>query len=343
MKNYIFKIIRKRRVLLPLILHILLTSFNISCIEFNRNTGREYQQTLSTNSCTFADSVLYCDKIPFPIPDLELPKSSTTDTIIRHSGFSLLYSNEHKQPLWVAYELTEEKSIGKYPRTNIFRPDPNISSGTATNDDYYKSGYDRGHLAPAADMGWSKQSMKESFYYSNISPQLPEFNRAIWNRLERLIRHWARVESVIYIATGPVLHSDLQFIGINRVSVPEYFYKVILDYTPPEIKGIGFILPNEGSDEPLKNYAVTIDSVERFTGIDFFYNLPDSIEIIVETSLCISCWDWTPTSKHSREYQSTQSVQCKGVTRSGVRCRNRTYNPEGYCNHHIEQYEKNNE
>ena len=119
-----------------------------------------------------------------------------------------------------------------------------ISTGSASLPDYKGSGYDRGHLAPAGDMKWSTTAMSESFYMSNMSPQEPSFNRGIWNRLESQVRRWAIDNGSVYIATGGVLTDGLKTLGSNSVSVPQYYFKVILDYQEPDIKGIGFIIPN---------------------------------------------------------------------------------------------------
>ncbi|HEX7411386.1 MAG TPA: DNA/RNA non-specific endonuclease [Bacteroidales bacterium] len=231
------------------------------------------------------------------ITHLEIPKTLPNDIIIRHAGYSLLYDEHHEQAKWVAYELTSAETHKVAKRTNKFLPDPLVKTNSANDSDYAGSGYDRGHLAPAGDMGWSSVTMAESFYYSNMSPQVPAFNRGIWKRLEELVRTWTIEYNAVYVVTGPVLTKDLSAIGPDEVSVPKYFYKVILDYTGQDIKGIGFILPNAGSGNPLQNYAVTIDSVEKFTGIDFFPALPDLQEEQIENSLCIPCWSWSRATK----------------------------------------------
>lgn len=230
------------------------------------------------------------------IAKLEIPETPVSDTIIYHTGFSLVYNEQHEQALWVAYELTKEETIKKFNRTDKFIPDPKVATKTATNQDYEASGYDRGHLAPAADMSWSQASMAESFYFSNMSPQTPSFNRGIWKKLEEQTRVWAIENAKIYIITGPVLSKDLPTIGPNKVSIPKYYYKVILDYTEPSIKGIGFIMPNESSSKPLQSFAVSIDSVEAVTGINFFPLLPNKQETVIEKTVCIPCWTW-PAAK----------------------------------------------
>jgi endonuclease G len=185
--------------------------------------------------------------------------------------------------------------------------------------------------------------MAESFYYSNMSPQTPSFNRGVWKRLEELARTWAIENNSIYIVTGPVLTTGLNTIGTNKVSVPNYFYKVILDYSEPSIKGIGFIIPNTGSSEPLQKFAVSIDSVEKFTGIDFFPLLADEQEDLIEKTLCIKCWSWksVKTTSEKEENKTSTSVQCDGKTKAGGRCNNKTLNANGYC--HLHEAQEGNE
>ena len=218
------------------------------------------------------------------------PKPIPGEQIVNHLGYSLSYNEQHEQPNWVGYELTIEELKGMVKRKNDFRTDPDIKTHSATLLDYRGSGYDRGHLAPAADMRWSPTAMSESFFMSNMSPQNPSFNRGIWKKLENKIRDWVINDLTIYVVTGGVLIDSLDVIGENQVSIPNYYYKVVLDYTKPVIKGIGFILPNERSNLSLMNFAVSIDSVEIFTGIDFYYLLPDSIEDSIESIINLPAW-----------------------------------------------------
>lgn len=226
-----------------------------------------------------------------------------------------------------------------FDRTDEFIPDPAVSTGTATVGDYLKSGYDRGHLAPAADMGWSQQAMAESFYFSNMSPQVPGFNRGIWKNLEEQVRTWAKAYDSIYVVTGPVLKDGLVQIGSNGVSIPKYYYKVILDNTGGDAKAIGFLMPNEASKEPLEKFAVSVDQVEQETGIDFFNKLPDSRENAFEKEVCIPCWTWTIISSPSPNPSTSPQpgapqAQCKGITKAGARCKRMTSDADGYCYQH---------
>lgn len=147
------------------------------------------------------------------------------------SGYTICYREEYEQPEWAAYTLTAEKLVKNASREDNFRPDPEISTGSASLADYKGSGYDRGHLAPAADFSYSAEAMSDSFYLSNMSPQNGSFNRGIWAKLEAAVRDWAEETFITYVVTGPVLEkpaSEYGFIGANEVSVPEYYYKALL-------------------------------------------------------------------------------------------------------------------
>lgn len=215
---------------------------------------------------------------------------SANQQIIRHAHFTLAYSEKDEQAEWVAYELTREEVLHHTERSDNFREDPLVTTGSASPDDYRRSGYDRGHLAPAGDMGISEEAMSESFYMSNISPQVPTFNRGIWKDLEEDVRKWVVEDASLYVVTGPVLTGSNKKIGTNNVTVPVYFYKVLLDYHEPDIKAIAFLLPNKRSNKALSSFAVSIDEVERLTGIDFFPALPDALENILESEVRLAGW-----------------------------------------------------
>ena len=217
----------------------------------------------------------------------------TADTIVEREGYALGYIEYHEQPAWVQYIMTaDEVSRRAAKRGDDFRPDPEIPTGSATPQDYTRSGYDRGHLAPAADMSFSVRTMSESFYMSNMSPQAPQFNRGIWSKLEKQVRHFATKERRIVVVTGPILPAEKTItIGANRVTVPEFYYKVIYDTTPPE-KMIGFVLPNKGSKADLRTFAVTVDRVEELTGLDFFSEVPQPKQEQLERTITVESWDW---------------------------------------------------
>lgn len=214
-----------------------------------------------------------------PIQALEIPEGADGQ-VIEYEAFTISYNEKYEQANWVAYHLTkEEVEDHKVERKDNFRADKQVETGSATPTDYKKSGYDRGHLAPAADMRWSKEAMSESFYMTNMSPQTKELNRGIWKKLEEKSRDWAVENGSIYIVTAGILKGKLKTIGKNEVAIPEYYYKVILDYQEPEIKAIAFIMPNKDPEKaPLRDFVVSIDEVEKKTGLDFFPKLGDKLE-----------------------------------------------------------------
>ena len=226
--------------------------------------------------------------------ELAIPAIKDSDIIIQHTGYTLSYNEDHEQPNWVAYLLTADEVFSdSAPRNDNFREDPSVPTGSATLADYKGSGYDRGHLIPAADQKWSAQAMDDSFYLSNMSPQTHAFNAGIWNSLENAVRTMAAQNQEICVVTGPVLtDGPYKTIGSSKVSVPNYYYKVILDYYGNEKKAIGFIMAQDSTGN-ISKYAVTVDDVEKLTGIDFFPLLPDSEEQELEGSLNVKLWDLT--------------------------------------------------
>ena len=208
-------------------------------------------------------------KLNLEIPVYTYPGRYEKEIIINRTGYTLSYNQYYKNPNWVAWELTREETKGETERYDKFMPDPDLPEPRVVHKDYTKSGYDRGHMAPAADMKWSKQAMIESFYMSNICPQVGNLNRGDWNDLEELCRNWADKYGRIYIACGPIFDSKSpKRIGGHKVAVPDRFFKVILIY-------------NRSQD--LDKYMVTVDSVENVTGMDFFSKLPDVVENRIES------------------------------------------------------------
>lgn len=270
----------------------------------------------------------------------EIPAFLKSDTPIVHTGFTLLYNEKYEQASWVAYELTEERTKKAFERSNQFLEDPKVKSGSATDKDYAGSGYDRGHLAPAADMSWSELTMKESFYYSNMSPQVPSFNRGVWKRLEEQVRDWAIEYKQLFVVTGPVLKDTIyKTIGENHVAVPLMYYKVLLDTINQ--KGIGFFMANLPSTDPLQDFAVSIDQVEAVTKIDFFPNLTKKQEKSIESTVCKACWNFKNSSNSQNSTDSytelarrTESVRCVSKTKSGKRCKSKTLSPNSKCSKH---------
>jgi len=205
-----------------------------------------------------------------------------TGAIVHHSYFDLQYSEQHEQALWVAYKLTPGHLIKNVKRSNKFKTDPKVKTGSASLADYKASGYDRGHLAPAGSMTFNKTAMDESFYMSNMSPQLPGFNRGIWKKLETKVREWTKVSDSLYVVSGPVLKNITKTIGANKVAVPKAYYKVLLQFKNGKVKTCAYLLPNEKSNKDLKHFICSINKIETIIGIDFNKNLDDNVEYELE-------------------------------------------------------------
>jgi len=224
-----------------------------------------------------------------------LPKLEEGDELIVHPGHMLVYSEKHEQPKWTVHIASPDLIKGSLARIDSFLPDPLVKTGTSVTADYWYSGYDRGHMVPSADMRWTYDALLGTYYYSNISPQLADFNRGKWAELEdwgrRFVYHTKRR---VYIATGPVLRDGLPTMQKadrkNEVSIPELFWKVIVDLDGPSPKAIAFVMKNAKLEYPVISYAVPVDSVEKLTGIDFFPALDDTLENRIEELSGTEAW-----------------------------------------------------
>lgn len=233
--------------------------------------------------------------LPLPAPsDYEIPLCTAghQEQCITHTGYQVSYNPAWHIPNWVAYQLTAEEVAGEEERSNKFLPDPLVDGDPVLTSDYTHSGFDRGHMAPAADMKWSEQAMRESFYMTNICPQNHSNNAGDWKDLEVLVRDLATTYGNIYLACGPVVSDTSHTIGsARRIVVPEAFYKVLLrQKSDGSWTAIGFVMPNAAGNRPLMTYMLPVDSVENLVGIDFFPLLPDSIENVVESDYTVSDW-----------------------------------------------------
>jgi endonuclease G len=219
-----------------------------------------------------------------------LPAPLAQEEIVEHSAMILSYNEEHEQANWVLHMITKDVLYGTTGRTNDFRPDPKLSTGSADVEDYWDSGYDRGHLAPSADFRWSREALSESYYYSNMSPQVPGMNRGAWAQLENQVREWAIDAEELIVLTGPILKPNLPKVpqGSLRVSIPEAYYKIVLDINDEKSKAIAFVIPNKDVPYDLKKYVASIDSIEQLTGIRFFPQLDGRASL--SSSSDLSMW-----------------------------------------------------
>ncbi|GIV30145.1 MAG: endonuclease [Bacteroidia bacterium] len=219
------------------------------------------------------------------------PSVNKTDVIINHTYYSLSYDTIHHLAKWAIYQLNKEMLDNKTEeRKNKFFPDPLLPAITQLDKDYKNSGFDKGHLVPANDMSFSGIAMQESFYYTNVAPQEPSFNRGIWKRLEEQTRKWAGQYPSLVVVCGAILSDTLPVMGIHQISVPYYFYKIIACLSCKEPNAIGFIMPNRKSEKTIRYYAVSVDSIEKITHIDFFPLLENEAEEKMEKNFSLSFW-----------------------------------------------------
>jgi len=211
---------------------------------------------------------------------------------IEYAGFRVGFNPVMHVPNYVAWELTADRTDGPCSRKGVsFQADPAVD-GCPTPADYRRSGYDRGHMAPAADMKWDSTAMAQCHYLTNIAPQAQQLNTGAWNRLENLCRKWARRYGRVIIVAGPILTDRIsRHIGSTQVAVPDRYYKVVMapDARPP--MGIGFIMPNAYVEGGVQQTAMSIDQVEAVTGMDFFSALTDSLEADVESQTSFHQWN----------------------------------------------------
>lgn len=248
----------------------------------------------------YAEKYIDKEKEDYPSPVAELVTesdfddrflpNSTTGKIVRHTYFTLSYSEKHEQAEWVAYELRDEQLTKNDFERPYFVQDRKIGSGSADWRNYKNSDYDRGHLCPAGDRRFDYEAYHETFLTSNISPMNHEFNAGIWNRLEQKVRYWTSRREALYVITGGILENGLESIGDEEVSVPKEFFKIVVDRTGDDFKAIAFLIPNEASSRSFYDYAVSIDEIEEKTGLDFLRGLDNRLERGIEAQLDLQEW-----------------------------------------------------
>lgn len=227
--------------------------------------------------------------------NLEIPKweSTTAQQLVTNLGYTSSYNTSYGIPNWVAYEITRSEATStEAERKDKFMPDPKVKGHSATNADYKGSGYDKGHMAPAADMKWSQIVMDQSFYFTNICPQAPGLNRGAWKNLEENIRLWAIRDSALVVICGPLFTQEpVRYIPQTQVAIPDAYFKVVCSPYTPEPRGIAFIFPNAKASKHPREYVTTINSVEQITGMDFLSQLPDETENKIEETSNYALWE----------------------------------------------------
>ncbi len=273
--------------------------FVLSAIVVSCRNGRvgEMQVSADQTSTSFYQSrtaeVERVKKSPVTQYELPAPLTDRPEQILKRRGYTTSYNEKTKTPNWVAWHLTKAHTYGDHQRKNeVFFEDESIErEKRATDNDYYNSRYDRGHMCPAGDNKWDAQVMRESFLFTNICPQNHGLNKYEWNDLEIQCRDWAREYGAIDIVCGPLFTTtgEQKTIGRNRVWVPESFFKVIL-CRQGKPKAIGFIYRNEGKKQTREEALRSVDEIEALTGIDFFPSLDDETESRIEAEAALEDW-----------------------------------------------------
>ncbi|MCF8275525.1 MAG: DNA/RNA non-specific endonuclease [Flavobacteriales bacterium] len=294
-----------RHLLTFLLLAVSLSSFSQSVDEsISKKTQRLNEISKESEQILDELEALRLKWIREQLDEMGYPKSSNAFEVIRHLALTLGYSEKDEQAAWVQHIVIPEVEFANVSRTNDFRIDSLVSTGSAKEEDYFLKkigedgtmefdgfGYDRGHLAPSADFRWSQKALSESYYYSNMSPQKPEFNRERWAELESWVRTYViDFDEPVFVVTGPILKDGLKQQGEDHVSIPQQFYKIILDVEGAEHKAVAFLMPNEHCAYPVSGYVTSIDTIEKLTGLDFFSSLDDAEENKLEAMNSLDGW-----------------------------------------------------
>ena len=226
------------------------------------------------------------DDVTFLLPKI------TDGELVKHQYYTLSYKEKYEQAEWVVYSLTKEMLTYDDRKRPYFIEDPKVKTKSADYRNYKGSGYDRGHLCAAGDRRFSEQAYNETFYTSNITPQKNDFNSGIWNNLEKKVRQWAKMYGTVQVITAGVLTDGLSVIGDEDVAVPKYYYKIVVRKEGSRYVAIAFLFPHEQSNKSLQGFVVSIDTIEKYTGIDFFPNLPDEQERTLEKEIELNYWKW---------------------------------------------------
>ena len=226
---------------------------------------------------------------------LGLPALAAGEVVTAHPGHSLVWDETHHVPKWTAHIVLPDIMKGSLARIDTFKPDPDVKGRTDLFDEYWNSGFDRGHMVPSADMRWSQKALEATYLYSNIAPQKAEMNREAWADLEDWGRRYVHyAQEKVYIVTGPVIQEGLPTLNtpttIEKVSIPAYCFKAFADLDGADKKAIAFVMNNGPADKNLLSYAVSVDSVERLTGLDLFPALDDATEAAIEQMSDVTPW-----------------------------------------------------
>ena len=242
-------------------------------------------------------------------------KTQWTKRIIRNDAFMVGYSDWLGNPLWVSYQvLPRTDNAANLPRPSRFESDWRSLRcltfvACITHDDYTRSGYDRGHLAPNHVIAtrYGAQAQQQTFLMTNISPQRPDLNRRTWQRIEALAANqFSQAHGPFWVVTGPIFSDKPNFLpsSTKRIAIPDSFYKIFIQPgetadQPPKV--LAFIVPqNVKGDEDLRTLVVTVRDIEQRTGLNFFHQLDAGVENYIETLIDKDSWGLTQRLANQR-------------------------------------------
>lgn len=213
-------------------------------------------------------------------------------TVLKNKGFVLGYCEKRKSPVWVAYRLFKVENPKTEKRPSRFRVDERTKS-KVNHDDYTRSGYDRGHMAPNYGIAtrYGREAQLETFLMSNICPQKPKLNRQRWRLLEeKVAKEYANDLEEVWVITGPIFDEKVEQLA-SGVEIPDAFYKIVLDEKDGKPRMIAFVIQQEvKGNESLPDYLTSVDSVEKLTGLDFFSELENELENQLEAEKPNGLW-----------------------------------------------------
>lgn len=289
----------------------LLAQYCSDCkIARDRRDGRIARADASLRAAELRSAEVLARHLPFGLH--RAASSSSNERMLLQFEWITWYDDDLRVPIWVSYELTKAEAKRNRVRQDCFRVDPRLSSTDASNcEDYEEPLYDRGHVIPANDLKRRVTALDNSFLFSNMVPQLGNFNRIgkVWEKLERKVHYWAIEADGIYVITGSIFDRDgdgrrdsnsdaRRMAPTNRVAVPSHFFKIILKIRPSGVMDtITFILPhdnrkNTGTDNYLKSKIRSIDDVEKVTDIDFFPEMEGAKQDELESGRAVSLSSW---------------------------------------------------
>lgn len=264
--------------------------------------------------------------------DWSMPHLNSDNYFVAHTlsvknedvmNYAFEWNDSKKHAEWVAFYFDEQTAQDVTSRTNAWSTDPSLPAEMQTsNDNHTNDGFDRGHICASEDRVWSVEANEQTFYFSNMSPQLASFNQGFWVNVENQVRKWGRdipsTYTKVYVTKGGTLNNllvnftstvkgadgkipttDENGFTIKGLACPKYYYVAVLaEKADGTYQALAILAehkegqPRNPTADEMKSFVISVDSLEKFSGIDFFCNLPDGIENAVESNLNLEDWAW---------------------------------------------------